>query len=261
MRGCRPPPFRSRRRDRRRRRRSGAVLRDEFAVLRELENSRIGASRPPDPEVARVVDRETSVLFRPIVAVARAAPMGDERAARVELEDIWRRGAALAVGGAANRQADLGAGREAVGQVDDEDVVARVDGHAGRGSENPPIAHRLGPHRVDVELRRLLGGRLCGGLTRRRLRRDRGQTPGQQQQSASERNTSVHAISSSRDGPCPPFPHRSNARARAVYSCVHASEWRDSTRSESGPSRCKRRCGGSRCVGFRACVAGRELRA
>src|SRR4029079_18073334 len=123
--------------------RGRAVLRDEFAVLRELENSRITAAGATNPNVARVVDRQAGVGLGPIVAVARAAPMGDESAAWIELEHVRRRGAALTIRGAADGQPDLRALGEAVRQVLDEDVVARIDGHARRGSEDPAIAHRL----------------------------------------------------------------------------------------------------------------------
>ena len=35
----------------------------------------------------------------------------------------------------------------------DPDVIARVDGDAGDGAENPAIRQRLGPERIDAECR------------------------------------------------------------------------------------------------------------
>jgi hypothetical protein len=41
--------------------------------------------------------------------------------------------------------------------VDDEDVIARVHADADRRSEHPVVRQRLGPHRIDLEARRLHG--------------------------------------------------------------------------------------------------------
>src|SRR5690606_28359736 len=105
---------------------------------------------------------------------ARAAPGVDEVALRVELEDRRRRQAALSRGRVL-RRAQLRA-RVAVAAVDDEDVVARVHAHADRGTQDPVVGQGLGPERVYLEDRGLLG-RPAGGRLERRLpggeRRDR----------------------------------------------------------------------------------------
>ncbi len=47
--------------------------------------------------------------------------------------------------------------------MDDPDVVILADGDAGDLAENPIAGQRLGPERLDLELRRLVGaGRLLG---------------------------------------------------------------------------------------------------
>ncbi len=54
--------------------------------------------------------------------------------------------------------------------MDDEDVVLRVDADPDHGAKDPVIGKRLGPHRIDLEARRLgyearrsLKRRLTGG--------------------------------------------------------------------------------------------------
>ena len=49
--------------------------------------------------------------------------------------------------------------------MDDEDVIPRIDADADHRAKDPVIGERLGPHRIDLEARRL------GSGTRRALER------------------------------------------------------------------------------------------
>ena len=125
--------------------------------------------------VAVAVQRATEALLDANLALADRVIAGDDRidALRVELEDRRRRRAALA-GRWSRRSAALGARVEAVHEVQDVDVVARIDRDACRRAEDPAVRQGLGPHRVDLEpwclLRALRVG--ANGASDERDRRD-----------------------------------------------------------------------------------------
>ena len=75
-----------------------AVLRDELAVLRELEHVTIGADVAAHPDEAFVIDKEPMVGIRPVEALARAAPRTQQVSVRVEFEHGRRGLAALGDG-------------------------------------------------------------------------------------------------------------------------------------------------------------------
>ena len=77
-----------------------AELRDELAVLRELEDVRVGADVAADPDVALVIDRDAVIRVRPVVALARPAPVPQQ----IALPDRTRGRAAPA--GSRSRSAD-----------------------------------------------------------------------------------------------------------------------------------------------------------
>src|SRR5262245_52580356 len=85
--------------------------------------------------------------------VLRPTPALDEGAVGVELHDRWRRRTALVA-----RRAEGGAllvFAERARTLQYPDVIVGVDGHAGNLPEQPVVGQRLGPERVDLELRRL----------------------------------------------------------------------------------------------------------
>src|SRR5258705_2375506 len=47
--------------------------------------------------------------------------------------------------------------------MNDPDVIVRIGKHTNGLPEHPVIGKRFGPHRVDLEPRRLHAARLCGG--------------------------------------------------------------------------------------------------
>jgi hypothetical protein len=132
-----------------------AVLRDELAVVCELQDVRVASAVSADPDVVLVVERDAVVGVRPNVAFAGPAPPLHEVALGVELQDRRRCTTALADGRRRVR-ADLRALIERrVAAVDDEDVIPRVHTHADRGAEDPVVRQRLGPHGVYFEPGRL----------------------------------------------------------------------------------------------------------
>src|SRR5204863_9061828 len=113
---------------------------------------RRAASIAADPHVALVIDRDPVVVERPVVTLAGSAPMPDQIAILVELENGWRRSAALCSG-------RVGGGVyfsrfERAGSMDDPDVILRIDRYANGLAEDPVVRQRLRPQRVDFKPRR-----------------------------------------------------------------------------------------------------------
>ena len=79
----------------------------------------------------------------PVVALARSAPVSDELAGGVVLEHV-RRGKAALADRRVRVRADLCARGEAVGEVHDPDVIARVDREPDRRPEDPPLGIGFG---------------------------------------------------------------------------------------------------------------------
>src|SRR3989442_1976569 len=80
-------------------------LHQELAVLREFQDLIVVIKRAvfapavaADPHIALVIDGDAVVRIRPIVALARAAPVADEVALLVELQNGRSRNAALRSG-------------------------------------------------------------------------------------------------------------------------------------------------------------------
>ena len=67
-----------------------AELSDELAVLRELQHLGIVRAVSADPHVAFVVDRDAVIRFGPLVALSRTAPVADQVARLIELENRRR---------------------------------------------------------------------------------------------------------------------------------------------------------------------------
>ena len=112
-----------------------ADLQQELAVLRELQDLRVLGVVAANPDVALVVDGDAVIRQRPLVALARAAPVADEVAGLIELEHRRRGHAAVAARGRRRRGgAHLGAFvQRPRAAVDDPDVILLVDRHADRG--------------------------------------------------------------------------------------------------------------------------------
>ncbi len=146
-----------------------AELLDELAVLGELQDVAVDAGAvAADPEIAFTVGRDAVVRFRPLVALARPAPRAHEIARGIEFEHRRRRLAALRRGRIRGRVDLFLLERRAA--MNDVDVILRVDADADRVAKQPVVAHGLGPHRVDLELRRHhLAGGLSGGARERSL--------------------------------------------------------------------------------------------
>src|SRR5690349_17048671 len=72
----------------------GLVIAAAHRAPRALGTPSISA----DPDVALVVNRDSMIRIRPVVAIARTAPMADQVAVFIELENGWSRRAALSRG-------------------------------------------------------------------------------------------------------------------------------------------------------------------
>ena len=129
-----------------------AVLREELAVARELDDVRVAGTVAADPDVADVIDEDAVIGIGPVVALARPAPLADETAVGVELEHRRRRRAAIA---RLQLEALLVVGERLRAAMHDPDVIALIGPHADGVAEHPVIRQRLGPREVDFEARRL----------------------------------------------------------------------------------------------------------
>ena len=131
----------------------------ELAVLRELQDLRVLAAVAADPDVALVVDRDAVVRLRPLVALARPAPVADEVARGIELEDrrrlrAARRGRRILVrGGFVGVDASRRDGRSR------RDPARRRRRRSS--AEDPVVRQRLRPERIDFEPRRLTARCAC----------------------------------------------------------------------------------------------------
>ena len=176
-----------------------ADLHQKFAVLGELQNHGIvevalnagdlafvedlrstpaapgGARRraaavAADPHVAFVIHRDAVVRLRPVVALARSAPVSDQVAFFIEFENRRGRRAALCrgrIGGGV-----LFARFERAAAMDDPDMVIGIHRYADRLPHEPMVRQRLGPQRVHLKSRRHhVGG---SGLYRGPLAQHRG---------------------------------------------------------------------------------------
>src|SRR5262249_4478771 len=117
-----------------------------------------GRAVAPNPNIAFVIDRDSVVRLGPIEALTRTAPMADQVAFKIELEDRVRGRATL--GGRRFRSRVQLAGFERAGAVNDPDVILGVDRYADSLSENPMVRQRLRPQRIDFEPRRRGGSGL-----------------------------------------------------------------------------------------------------
>ena len=118
-------------------------LHQELPRACELQDVCILVASGAQPYVVRVVDVDTVLKLRPLIASARTAPRREQRAVGVELQHRRRR---FPDG---PRFIRLKRGRT----MGDPDVVACVHGDSGNGTENPVIGQRLWPRGIDAECR------------------------------------------------------------------------------------------------------------
>ena len=97
----------------------------------------------------------------PVISFTRAAPMADEVAGFVELENRWSGQAAIGsgrIGGGVEFHAF-----ESGSAVDNPDVILGVDGDADDVADDPMVGKRLGPEWLYFEARGLHSGSLNDG--------------------------------------------------------------------------------------------------
>src|SRR5215467_9863019 len=129
-------------------------LRQELAVLGELQDLGILGAVAAEPDIALAVDEHTVHRFRPLVARARGAPGVDLIALRIEREH--RRGRLAAVcGWRIELRALLVVVQRRSAAMDDPQVVLGVDRSTDGHAEQRLSRERLRPHRVDLEHRDL----------------------------------------------------------------------------------------------------------
>src|SRR5215813_5851397 len=123
-----------------------AELREELAVLSELQDVGVVRAVAADPDIAFVIYGDPVVRLRPFVSLSRTTPVTDQTAGLIEFEN-WRRlraaCAGLLIRGGFIR-------RERVGPMNDPDVVLSVNPHADGHSDVPMIWQRLRPQRINL---------------------------------------------------------------------------------------------------------------
>src|SRR5437660_5229918 len=125
-----------------------------------------------EPDVVVLVDENAVLGLRPIVTFARPAPGAVELAVLVELEHRWRRGAAF--GGRRFLHRALLVVDKRRRTLEHPNVVVSVDRDVGDLPEDLVAGQGLGPERVDLKARRLIGARGREG-ERKGGRRDTGE--------------------------------------------------------------------------------------
>src|SRR5580700_7195819 len=142
-----------------------ADLHHELAVHGEFEELAILVAAAGEPDEVVAVDIDAVLDFRPLVALARAAPALHQVAGLVEHQDRRSGGTALGhgrvlLGGALARS-------ERVRPLDHPDAIEPVHRDARDLPEDPVIRKRLRPQRVDLELGQATSpGSLCKGQYR-----------------------------------------------------------------------------------------------
>ena len=135
------------------------IERSPLAASRAGSTSGAGgltAAVPANPHIALVVDRNAVIRLGPVVALRPPAPVSDEAAILVELQDRGRGRAALSRRRVRRRMQF--AGFERARPVNDPDVILGIDRHSDCLAENPVVRQRLGPQRVHFEPGRHGGG-------------------------------------------------------------------------------------------------------
>ncbi len=154
-----------------------ADLQHELAVHCELEELAIRLAVTGEPDEVVVVDENTVLRLRPLIAGAWTAPRAHQVAGLVEHQHRRCRGAASGQGRILlGRALPLGQRTRA---LHDPDAIKPIDRDAGDLTEYPIVRQRLRPQGIDLELR---NG--CLGILRRRGARRR-QYAGHGQQSIS----------------------------------------------------------------------------
>jgi hypothetical protein len=113
-----------------------AHLHHELAVLRVLQDLGIAAAAAGQPHVVHVVDVDAVLLIHPRI-VRSGAPMAEQIALLVELEDERRRRAAQLAEGRLHFLTSEGV--RVVTPMHHPHVVLRVHPHAHRGAKHPVI--------------------------------------------------------------------------------------------------------------------------
>src|SRR5260370_40521925 len=154
-----------------------ADLEHELAVHCELEKLAMRLAATSEPGEVVVVDENTVLRLRPLIAGAWTAPRAHQVAGLVEHQHRRCRGAASGQGRILlGRALPLGQRTRA---LHDPDAIKPIDRDAGDLTEYPIVRQRLRPQGIDLELR---NG--CLGILRRRGARRR-QYAGHGQQSIS----------------------------------------------------------------------------
>jgi hypothetical protein len=132
-----------------------ADLQHELSVLGEFQHMAIVVAVAPDPDEAFVIDIDAMLILEPVVALPGSAPCPEQIAVLVELHHGRRRHAAFRPRRTERRRFFI-IGKRAR-PLDNPDMILRVDRHACGLSHDPVIRQRLGPGRVDLELRQVVG--------------------------------------------------------------------------------------------------------
>ena len=128
-----------------------ADLQDELAVHGELEELAVLLAVAGKPDEIVVVDEDAVLALGPLIALPRSAPVAEQVAGLVEHQHRRSGNAAFRF-----RRILLGrafARRQRSRSMHDPDAIILVGGDAGDLPEQPVVRQRLGPERIDLELR------------------------------------------------------------------------------------------------------------
>ena len=138
-------------------RRAGlADLLQEFSLRRKFQNLMVFLIIAGEPYIARPIDEDAVLALRPVVALARSSPGGQEISLGIKLQHRWRGLAAFGCRRILHRA--LFVINQRAGAMHKPDMVVRIDCNAGHLTENPVLGQRLRPEWLGLKFRNVIGG-------------------------------------------------------------------------------------------------------
>jgi hypothetical protein len=150
-----------------------ADLQDELAVHGELQQLPVALAVAGEPDEIVVVDEDAVLACGPLIALPRSAPVADQVAGLVEHQHGRSGDTASRFRRVLLRRAFTRGERSR--PMHHPDAIIFVGGDAGDLPKQPVVGQRLGPERLDLELRHgggVLRRRGCGGEGHRGAKAD-----------------------------------------------------------------------------------------
>ena len=133
-----------------------ADLHQKFSALAKLQNLCVTLAITTDPDIAFVIDGNAMVGDRPLVAFSFTAPVANEVAPLIELQNGWSRETARGGRWICQRVSFLL--RKRFGPMNDPDVVLSINRDANGRTDAPMVRQWLRPQRVHLKHWRLHAG-------------------------------------------------------------------------------------------------------